>query len=120
MQTKTDPPEAVHGKPNINKSQSVRALIPAQAEPFVIQRERALLADLFQLVAARAVVEPRIDVDFKKQSDAEVEEFGLERFRKAVVHGHAAHAASRNKDVWPWGPVIHSSNASGASGRLKT
>ena len=36
-------------------------------EPELIQRQRALLRDLFQLIADRARLEPRVDVDFEKQ-----------------------------------------------------
>jgi DNA segregation ATPase FtsK/SpoIIIE-like protein len=43
----------------------------------LIQRERAVLGDLFRLVAERAAVEPRIDRDFKSDQEALEEEFEI-------------------------------------------
>src|SRR5260221_10310741 len=47
------------------------------SEPALIQRERAVLRDLVRLVAERAAVEPRIDAEFQKETEAVDEDFEI-------------------------------------------
>src|SRR5207253_6609878 len=79
MQTKTDRPSHPRGRPEPGEPPGApKAIALAPVEPAVIQRERAVLHELFQLVADRSAVEPRIDVDFKKLSAAADEDFDTE------------------------------------------
>src|SRR4029077_17918643 len=78
MQSTTNPYGALRGSSETADSSAPPPGPFPSAEPFIIQRERAILADLGQLVAERAAVEPRIDVDFKKQFHEEQEAFDAE------------------------------------------
>jgi len=78
MQTTTNPHGAIRAKTGPSVPPDALPAAPPLSEPFIVQRERALLADLSQLVADRAAVEPRIDVDYQKQARDEEETFEAE------------------------------------------
>jgi S-DNA-T family DNA segregation ATPase FtsK/SpoIIIE len=84
MQTRTNPSDAAGTEKESNETRDALPVASPLAEPFIVQRERAILTDLFQLVAERAAVEPRLDVEFKKKRDAEAEDFEID-YQEVVV-----------------------------------
>src|SRR5205807_3543956 len=84
MQTKTNPYDAAGTDKESNETREALPVASPLAEPFIVQRERAILTDLCQLVAERAAVEPRLDGEFKKKRDAEAEDFEID-YQEVVV-----------------------------------
>src|SRR5262249_11260489 len=63
MYTKSD--AVVQDHTAVEEPEVARSGPSAVAEPLLVQRERAVLSDLFQLIAERSTVEPKIDAEFK-------------------------------------------------------